>query len=287
MTYRPPPARVLASRGGAELLRIAGYHVGDVESGCPGADVVLLDGVLERLSDPVATLAEYSRLLAPDGLLLVQTVEFPEWETHEEMLSRRRPFVLEGLDRAPGRPYLFSRRAVGGLFRGLGFPFCTFVTPLRAAHLCCVVSRQPMPVNGQLANHLADAPLGPLLVALFDLGDRVTALQQSNDSVARQAEVVPDLVDLLAEQATARQQLEKQLAASEADRAARLEVIHHLNALLATAQAERNAQAEAIRSLHVALAASQAQAEALRLVNRLRRLPRKVVRLFQRRKVSA
>jgi hypothetical protein len=85
------------------------------------------------------------------------------------------------------------------------------------------------------------------------------------------------LVELLTEQVEERQRLQEQLATCEADRAARLEVIHKLSTLLATAEAQRDACQQYIRHLEAALAAS-------RMRTQLRRIPGKVLRLFQGRR---
>ena len=287
LAYRLPPARVLDLGGSpdkAKLLRLAGYEVAEGEQPPSSpVDVILLDGALEHWPDPLAILQRTVGFLAPDGLVLVRTTEFPEWETWQELQERGRSFLSRVSEQTQEYSYLFGRRALGALLRRLGFSFCQFEKPVSAAELLAVSSRRALTRGGDPMNaYLAEAPLGPLFRSLFDLTDRADCLARTSDQHAAGAEGARHLIDLVAAQLAVKRTLEEQLAASESDRAARLEVIHKLDGQLALARAESAARLDALHHLHAVLAAWQAR----RLSNRLRRLPSKVVRLFRGRQAS-
>ena len=154
LKYKLPPGRTLelgAAHGGfVALMRLAGFDAtglelspwiaefarrtfevpmlqGPVERQAlePGSfDLVAMMDVIEHLPDPVGTLSACARLLKPDGVLLVQTPEYPQGETFEHLQKSGAAF-LQHL-RPDEHLFLFSRRSATELMRRVGCPHLTF-----------------------------------------------------------------------------------------------------------------------------------------------------------------
>jgi 2-polyprenyl-3-methyl-5-hydroxy-6-metoxy-1,4-benzoquinol methylase len=196
-------------------------------------DAIALMDVLEHLPDPVGTMRRALELLKPDGLLLIQTPCYVEGRTYADMVSASDPF-LEQL-KAIQHLYLYSPRAIRMLFRDLGAEHVVSESAIFTHYdQFVVVSRVARPVHEPeaIADALSASARGRMVLALLD--ERARA----RDASARTAE------------------LAAQLAASEADRAARLDVIErqgselgripHLEALLAASEADRAARLDVI-----------------------------------------
>lgn len=259
LKYAAPPGRTLelgsAHGGFVALMRWAGFEASGLElspwvvdfarqafdvpmllgpleaqSIAPGSlDAIALMDVLEHLPDPVGTMRRAVELLKPEGFLLVQTPRFDETTTYDGMVASRSPF-LEQL-KSEQHLYLFTQRSVAELFRRLGAGHLVFEPAIFAhydmffvASRVAIEPRTPEAIEAQLTA----SATGRLVMALLDL-----------DVKARQADT-----------------LARQLAASEADRAARLEVIEQqgsalgrvpqLEAALAASEADRAARLELI-----------------------------------------
>ncbi len=150
LSVRLPPAKVLevgCGHGGyLALLGWAGYDAtgtelsswtcrfahetfgvrvlsGPVEkqSFSPGFfDVVVLNDVIEHLPDPIATLGHCAGLLAPDGIFAVQTPEYIEHLSYEQLRQSNDLFLRHMERNNDEHLYLFSRRSAGILFSRLG-----------------------------------------------------------------------------------------------------------------------------------------------------------------------
>lgn len=261
LKYRRPPARVLelgSSHGGfVAMLRWAGFDAtgleispwvvafaretfdvpvltGPIEDQSiepASLDVIALMDVLEHLRDPTATMRQCLRLLKPDGILLIQTPCYPEGSTYAEMAARSEQ-PLEILQ--PGEHlYLFSRRSIRELFTRLGAPHITFEPALFAEYdMFLVVSR--VALTGRTAADarpaLATTPAARMMQALLD---ERTAVETLKERLREEVDV-----------------LRGQVAAVDADRAARLSVIEDQGHRLGEVEAERNllrAEVEALR----------------------------------------
>ena len=261
LKYRRPPARVLelgSSHGGfVAMLRWAGFDAtgleispwvvefaretfdvpvltGPIEDQSiepASLDVIALMDVLEHLRDPAATMRQCLRLLKPDGILLIQTPCYPEGSTYAEMAARSEQ-PLEILQ--PGEHlYLFSRRSIRELFTRLGAPHITFEPALFAEYdMFLVVSR--VALTGRTAADarpaLATTPAARMMQALLD---ERTAVETLKERLREEVDV-----------------LRGQVAAVDADRAARLSVIEDQGHRLGEVEAERNllrAEVEALR----------------------------------------
>ncbi len=254
LKYRQPPANSLelgcAHGGFVALMQWAGFEATGLElspwvvdfarqtfgvpvlSGpledqalTPGSlDIIVLMDVLEHLSDPVGTMRECLDLLAPGGFLLIQTPCYPKGKSYEAMLAEKDRF-LEML-RAEEHLYLFSQSSVRRLFEQLDAPYLQ-VEPAIFAHydMFMLVSRSPIipSTTGAEASReaiLSQPPTARLVQALLDVQDH--------------------------------------LRESEADRQARLEVIHTLDKALKATEEDRQARLQAIAELQTALAATEA-----------------------------
>ncbi len=214
LSVRLPPARVLevgcAHGGYVALLNWAGFEAtgtelspwvarfahetfgvtvlaGPVERqplGPGSFDIVILNDVLEHLPDPVGTLAHCAGLLAKDGLFVIQTPEYVEHLSYEELRASNDLF-LKHMDRNNDEHlYLFSRRSAALFFSRLGFPSLDFSAPVYSYDMSFVASRTPVTATDDAAvgETLGRRPVGRLVLALLDKAresaDRWWAIQR-------------------------------------------------------------------------------------------------------------
>jgi 2-polyprenyl-3-methyl-5-hydroxy-6-metoxy-1,4-benzoquinol methylase len=164
----------------------------------PGTfDVIVLMDVLEHFPDPVRTLKHCLKLLKDNGVLIIQTPQYPEEGTYEAMATAGDRF-LEHL-KAEEHLFLFSQRSIRKFFRRLGADHLIFETPIFSHYdMFFVVSRAPIskiPAD-QIEERLRVSPQGRIVQALLDLQGQFDGLHI-------------------------------RLQACEADRAARLQVIQN------------------------------------------------------------
>ena len=272
LKYRRPPARVLelgSSHGGfVAMLRWAGFDATGLEIspwvvdfaretfGVPvltgpiedqaiepaSLDVIALMDVLEHLRDPAATMRQCLRLLKPDGIFLIQTPCYPEGSTYEEMVARSEQ-PLEILQ--PGEHlYLFSQRSIRELFARLGAPHTTFEPALFAQYdMFPVVSRVALTARAAADSRsaLTGPPAARMMQALLDEWTMAETLKGR----------MREEVDVL----------HGQVAAVDADRAARLAIIEEQGRQLGEVEAERNilrAEVEALRAHREVIEADRA-----------------------------
>ena len=202
LKYKLPPATTLelgAAHGGfVALLRRAGFDATGLELSpwvaeyarqtfgaamlqgpiewqglTPGSfDLIAMMDVIEHLPDPAGTLGVCASLLKPDGVLVVQTPEFVEARTLEQMREAKDPF-LEQL-RPKEHLHLFSRRSAGELMRRIGLGHVTFEEAIFARYdQFFVASRQaPVTFDADAARAALEAtPDGRFVGALLDLAD--------------------------------------------------------------------------------------------------------------------
>jgi 2-polyprenyl-3-methyl-5-hydroxy-6-metoxy-1,4-benzoquinol methylase len=242
LKYRPPAAKVLelgCSHGSfVALMGSAGYDASGVEMSPwvvefgektfgvpisvgplenldipPGSlDVIVSMDVLEHLPDPVTTMARCLELLKPDGLLLLQTPQFKDGSSYEELRENKGRFLEMLIPEE--HIYLFSQDSVARLFRQLGADHIQFEPAIFAHYdMFFAVSRVPFRTHTQeeIDTVLRSTPGGRLTLALLDLRER--ELASESDRVAR-GEQIETLTQMVQE--------------SEADRAARGEQIRQL-----------------------------------------------------------
>lgn len=140
------------------------------------AAVVLMD-VLEHLPDPVGLLRQVGTLLAPDGVVFVQTPRFPAGMTHARLVADADPFVRMLLPAE--HLYLFSEKAVRELFAFAGMDQLRFETPLFPYDMLFTAGRRPLPEHAPeaVAGALTASPDGRLVLAMLDLAGRAEAAE--------------------------------------------------------------------------------------------------------------
>jgi len=207
-------------------------------------DLILAMDVVEHLWDPVRTLAHCATLLRDDGVFIFQTPCYLEGTTYADLRAQESPF-LDQL-KSQEHIYLFSRSSIHALLERLGFSYVTFEPAIFAHYdMFLVAARSAMePLSEEAVSQVLERSAASRLVrALLDLDDRQSELQRSLskrvadvefltsrvgelDSRSAEQSVQIEALRVRAEQAEAEADaLRRHLEATEADRAARLEII--------------------------------------------------------------
>lgn len=202
LKYKLPPATTLelgCSHGGfVALLKLCGFsatglemspwiaeyahHTFDIpiltgpieQQNIPHAsqDIIILMDVLEHLPHPVETMRHCLTLLKPNGILLIQTPNYPIGKTYENMVSEQNPF-LQMLN--PGEHlYLFSDEAVKKFLQSLTDEsiYIQFEPAIFAIYdMFMVVSKQPIKSfsNEEIEQCLSSASNKRIIQGLLDL----------------------------------------------------------------------------------------------------------------------
>lgn len=232
MKYRLPPAKVLelGSAHGAfvALLQKAGYDAigleidpwivnyagqtfgihmlaGPIEEQdiIPASlDIIVLMDVLEHLPEPQRTLEHCLQILKPEGMIVIQTPMFPQLKTYHDLVNEGHAFLRMLLPKE--HIHLFSRKAVEELARRLHLSALIFEPAFFPAHdMFFIASQVSFSAHSpeDLENHLLASPEGRFVLALLDQNDQLSELKRI-------------------------------LGAVEADHAARLELINHLDEII-------------------------------------------------------
>jgi len=140
------------------------------------AAVVLMD-VLEHLPDPVGLLRRVGRLLAPNGVVLVQTPSFPTGASFERLTVEAHPFLRMLLPAE--HLYLYSEAAVQALFAAAGFGELRFGPAVFSYDMFFIAGRIPLADHDAAAveQALCAAPDGRLVLAMLDLAERAEAAE--------------------------------------------------------------------------------------------------------------
>ena len=201
LDFRLPPARLLeigCSHGGfLGLAELAGFSVTgielspwivefarksfgvDVRSGpierqgfqSASFDVICLFDVLEHLQDPRRTLEYCAQALTPNGVLLVQTPQYPAGIDLSELQERKHPFLKMLLP--DEHLFLFSAESVKKLLNEAGFSTCEFLPARFPQHDLMLVaakgllSRNPAPAQKEALERSAAGRLLQGFLALF------------------------------------------------------------------------------------------------------------------------
>jgi SAM-dependent methyltransferase len=256
LRYRQPPASVLelgcAHGGFVALARAAGFDATGLELSPSIAnlarrffDIPILVGpledqkiqpasldvlasfdVIEHFQDPVGSIRHCLARLKPNGLLLIQTPRYREGHTYDSMVAAKDPF-LDQL-KPDQHLYLFSESSIRLFFCRLGADFLEFEPPIFSHYdMFLLVSRQPLIRVEGTPGPLNNGVSGRLLQAMLDLDASI-------------------------------QDLIKKYGEMDADRAARLEVIHQQGARVGELEAERNNLKAQLDSLSQGLALAEA-----------------------------
>lgn len=135
------------------------------------AAVVLMD-VLEHLPDPVGLLRRIMTLLAPDGIVFVQTPCFPADMTHGRLVAEGHPFARMLLPAE--HLYLYSEKAVRELFAFAGLDRFRFARPLFPYDMLFVAGREDIANHGraEVEKALCATPDGRMVLAMLDMATR-------------------------------------------------------------------------------------------------------------------
>jgi 2-polyprenyl-3-methyl-5-hydroxy-6-metoxy-1,4-benzoquinol methylase len=222
-------------------------------------DIIALMDVIEHLPDPLGTIQKCIDVLKPDGILLIQTPCYRNNKTYSELVETGDRFLIQFKETE--HLYLFTENSARLLFERLGFPCISFEPAIFEYDMFFAVCRTPLRVNTEkeIVEALSNSPSGRLMLAMLDLdfakNEVVNKWQEAEADRAARLEII--------------HQLQSQLKVSEADRAARLEVIHQLQAQLEVSEADRAARLEVIHQLQAQLEASEAdRAARLKVIER-------------------
>jgi 2-polyprenyl-3-methyl-5-hydroxy-6-metoxy-1,4-benzoquinol methylase len=147
-------------------------------------DVIVLNDVIEHLEQPHETLAFCATLLAPGGFFVIQTPEYKEHLTYQDLRTTEDLFLRHMENNNEEHLYLFSRRSAQALFSRLGFNVLTFANPVYSYDMFFTASREKLPENSaeQVWAALSTRPQGRLVQALLDKAyestDRWWAIQR-------------------------------------------------------------------------------------------------------------
>jgi SAM-dependent methyltransferase len=211
LSFKVPPARVLelgCSHGGfVALLRWAGFDacgqevspwvvdyarktfdvpmlLGPIEEQAlpeRSFDAIVLNDVLEHLPDPVGTLRRCAGLLKPDGVLLVQTPDYPDHQTFAQMRSAQIPFLvyLENKEVTIEHLYVFSKRSARLLGARLGCGYVEFEPPMFPCDMFFAAGKQPLGRTSaeQVDRALEASPSGRLVQALLHAQGEIKRVQ--------------------------------------------------------------------------------------------------------------
>jgi SAM-dependent methyltransferase len=276
LKYKQPPGRVLelgsAHGGFVALLRTSGFdaaglemspwivafaretfdvpmHRGTLEQqsiGRGSLDAIVLMDVLEHLPDPVGTMRHAVEILKPDGILVIQTPQYPTGMTYESMVESQAPFLAQL--KSDEHLFLFSDGSIEQLLSRAGASHLVF-EPAIFGHYDMFVVASPAPVSAAGAETISAAllatPGGRLVHALLDLAD------QRDDAERRCA----GLSSVKAEV----EHLKEHLTISEADRAARLQVIEEQGAAVGRLEVARQEAERAVEELRSKLHQAETQ----------------------------
>lgn len=260
LAYKRPPGRALelgsAHGGFVAMMREAGFDAAGLELSPaivefarktfdvpmyegpieqqkiePGSlDLIAMMDVLEHLPDPVGTLSACVRLLKPDGVLAVQTPHFVPGRSYEQMQEARDPFLVQF---KPGEHlYMFSEQAAEELFRRVGLAHCGKEPAIFAAYdMFLLASAAPLSKlnEADLEAALLSSPKGRIALSWLDLDANC---QMQRETIAAIDADRANRLELI-------ERVEAQLAKVELDRASRLALIEKLTSDLAGVEVDR------------------------------------------------
>jgi SAM-dependent methyltransferase len=159
-------------------------------------DVVTMWDVLEHLYEPVSVLQEISRVLKPDGVLILRTPSLDSWDAR--VFGR----YWAGLD-SPRHLAVYSRRTLEKLLTHIGFIVREFKTGSGSYFVCLLSLRflleeiAPIPWLRGLLMALIRNPLVRLMLAVplfiadhWGLGSEMLVVAQSGGGLARREDVI-------------------------------------------------------------------------------------------------
>jgi SAM-dependent methyltransferase len=134
-------------------------------------DIVVAFDVLEHFDDPEAALREIRRVVRPDGIVLLQTPDYPVTDA-QALLAAHSPFLAHLT--APEHVYLFSKCAAADILARTGFPSVAFLPPIYGYDMFLVAGTEPLERGSaaEIDAALLASPDGRLARALLDVFER-------------------------------------------------------------------------------------------------------------------
>jgi SAM-dependent methyltransferase len=141
-------------------------------------DIIALFDVLEHLADPMGTMRCCSRLLKPDGIILLQTPEVPPHKTYKQMVADRAPFL--SMLQEKEHLYLFTQAGAQIMFKDIGLENVRSIPPFFSHDMFMVVSRTDSRRHSMeaIAANLVTSPAGRLILAMLRLNERLNESQR-------------------------------------------------------------------------------------------------------------
>jgi 2-polyprenyl-3-methyl-5-hydroxy-6-metoxy-1,4-benzoquinol methylase len=133
-------------------------------------EVIILNDVLEHLEKPLETIALCATLLKPSGFFVVQTPEYKEHLSFQDVVSTGDLFLKHMEHNNDEHLHLFSRRSAGQLFAQIGFPAIEFANPVYEYDMFFTASRAALKKHSaeEIWAALSLRPEGRLVQALLD-----------------------------------------------------------------------------------------------------------------------
>jgi 2-polyprenyl-3-methyl-5-hydroxy-6-metoxy-1,4-benzoquinol methylase len=213
----------------------------------PGFACIAAFDVLEHLEDPLDTARRCADLLAPDGVLVLQTPWYRGEGADWAMLQ------------ADEHIHLFTEASIRLLLRRAGFRDVRVEPSLFPYDMWVVAWPAGAPSDRRRGDWLLPSAFRALLDATEQRRSLEAALRKSEADRDARLEQVETLTAALRKSEADRRadadELGRLLRESEADRAARLEQVEQLTGWLAESEADRAARLEVIRSLESRLEA--------------------------------
>ena len=291
LKYRLPPARILelGSAHGAfvALMRWAGFDatgldlspwlsdfaratfdvpvlVGPVQSqniAAGSLDAIVLMDVLEHLGNPAATLSCCLSLLKPDGMFFLQTPQYREGKTQQEMEQENDPFL--SMLKPDQHLYLFSKSSLTLLFQRLGVESVSFEPAIFGFYdMAAVAGRNALSrfSDEEVATSLESRAHTRLALALLDMD------AQLQDLRARYLKCEQDSALRLQNNDT----LSKLLTEAQAARTSHIGQIATLTEWLIKARADRDALGQRLKVLDIGDPLRAESAELIEVKQQLR-----------------
>ncbi len=213
----------------------------DLEKG--SLDIIVLMDVIEHVTDPRGLLSRCAELLTNDGIIVMQTPQYPEGADYAQLQAAESPFLNHLHENE--HLYLFSRQAVVKLLQQINVQQIAF-EPAFFAHydMFLVAGKKNLQANSaeKIERALSKRPEGRMVLALCDLDGRLRDVNNKAEEIGQESRLRFEQI----------QQLTAWLQESEADRASRLQQIETLGRRLDEVDREnqdRFAQIEKLQAL--------------------------------------
>jgi 2-polyprenyl-3-methyl-5-hydroxy-6-metoxy-1,4-benzoquinol methylase len=282
LKYRLPDARLLelgSSHGGfVALLGWAGYTAtgleinqwvidfarraynvnllaGSLEShelAKGSLDIIALMDVIEHVSDPRGVLSRCAELLTADGIIVMQTPQYPEGADYAQLQAAESPFLNHLHENE--HLYLFSRQAMVKILQQLSLKEIVFEPALFAHYdMYLVAGKRPLQVNSprKIEQALCNRPAGRMVLALFDLDGSLKGAHKKLAQAEKERTV--HLARL--------EKCETRLEASDTESSKRYVQIKELTALLRESESDRDKRMQQILALQEKLTSVAGESE--------------------------